>query len=809
MLAARTGAAQGWIGLAQSNYGGTNNLYVNPSSIADSRHRAYLNVVGGGLNFYNTYLQLDLPGPASQYYQGTREIRREYLNEQLTGGTKFASATAELRLPSLMISLGPRQGIAFTNRARSFAQLSNVSENLARLSRYGLGDAQRLGLANQLLEDNSFNLNAGAYHEFALSYARTLTANQEHFWKVGGTVKYLAGMGGGYLLNDGTQYQVYGRDSIQLQNRNLSYAVVDPKYYSQTGFGYGMLYGSQRLGRGFGFDLGATYEWRPEHDQYQYRMDGRDWTDNSRNKYRLRVGLALTDVGAISYNSSQYVQQGRLANNKTVQLGQLDTITIRKVSDISRTAQRLVGLSSQGTEFTSYLPTTIRLTADYRLVKHLFAGLMWTQNVLPASTIGQRSISSLALAPRIEFSHLEVAMPLILANNYQKFQVGAMVRFGPLFVGSDNLGGLLSLTTTTGADVYFGLGFALHKHRHHDKDGDQVSNKLDKCPKEKGTWEFKGCPDRDGDHVQDALDECPDVPGLPQFKGCPDTDKDGIPDKLDACSTVPGLAQFKGCPDTDKDGVQDSEDACPDVPGLPALKGCPDRDGDGVTDAVDQCPDLAGSPDHAGCPDTDQDGLYDHEDACPAVAGPLDNKGCPYLDQDGDGVLDKDDACPTVAGPLDNKGCPFGDLDGDGVLDKDDACPQTPGPASNKGCPVLLKEEVKVLNTAFANLEFETGKAIIKATSFSSLNELAQLLKNKPVFRLRLSGHTDNQGTPAKNLLLSKQRTLAVSRYLAQQGVPATQIKSEWFGQTKPKASNKTAAGRARNRRVEMKVMFD
>jgi len=782
LVGARGAAAQGWLGLANSNYAGTNNLYVNPSALADSRHKFYLNMVGADFNFYNTYLQLDLPAPARGFIDGSRELKREYLTEQLSGGTKFASITGELRLPSLMVSLGPRQGLAFTNRVRAFVQASNVSENLARLARYGLGQAGQLGLANRLLNDNSFNLGVGAYHEFALSYARTLTANQEHFWKVGGTVKYLVGLGGGYLLNGGTQYQVYNADSIQLQSRDLSYGFVTNTLYKQPGFRAGMLYGSQRPGQGLGLDLGATYEWRPDHDQYQYHMDGQDWTDNSRNKYRLRVGLALTDLGAISYNNSRYVQQAQLANTRTVQLGHLDTIRIRNTDQLRNTAQRLVGLRSQDTKFTSYLPTTLRLTADYRLVNRLFAGLLWTQNVLPASTVGQRSISSLALTPRIEFSHAEIAVPLILANNYRKFQLGAMVRLGPLVVGSDNLGGLLNLTGTTGADLYFGLNLALQKHKHKDKDGDQVSNKLEKCPKVKGTWEFRGCPDRDNDHVADAVDECPDVAGL---------------------------AQFKGCPDRDGDGVQDSEDACPDVPGLPALKGCPDRDGDGVTDADDQCPDVAGPAEHHGCPDTDRDGLYDQDDECPTVAGPTENKGCPYRDTDGDTVLDKDDACPAVAGPVANKGCPISDEDGDGVLDKDDACPKTPGPASNNGCPVLLKEEVKILNTAFANLEFETGKAVIKATSFPSLNELAQLLHDKPTFHLRLSGYTDNVGKPAQNLILSKQRTLAVSHYIAQQGVPATQIKSEWFGQAKPKASNKTPAGRARNRRVEMKVVFE
>ena len=810
---------QGWTGLAHSNYGGTNNLYINPANLADSRHKLYLNVVSGGVNFNNDYLQLDLPGPAREFIDGTREFKREYFTEQPGGGAKSGSLVGELRLPSLMLSLGPRQGVAFTNRVRAFGQVSDVSAPLARLAYNGFGDADALGIARQLGTDNSFTLSTGAYHEFALAYARALSAaNTTHFWKAGVGVKYLVGLGGGYLRNNGTEYEVVNDNTLELRNRDLAYGFTDYELYDAADFSIGQLYGSRRLGRGFGLDMGLSYEWRPEAGKYEYRMDGQDRTDHARNKYRLKLGLALTDLGAINYNNEQYVRSAGVKGSNTVRITKEDFDGIENFDAVGPTLRRLVGLSEEVQEFRSYLPATLRLTADYRLLNHLYAGLLWNQSLLPASAVGQRSLSSVALTPRIEFSHAEVAVPVILGNNYRTLQLGTMLRLGPLIVGSDNLGGLFGLTTTTGADLYLGLGLALHKRKLKDKDGDQVSNKLDKCPKVKGTWEFQGCPDKDGDHVQDAADECPDVAGLAQFKGCPDQDSDGIPDKLDKCPTEAGLPALQGCPDRDQDGITDSDDKCPDAAGLPALQGCPDRDGDGVTDAADQCPDAAGPADHAGCPDTDRDGLHDQDDQCPTTAGPADNNGCPYADQDGDQVPDKDDACPAAAGPVANKGCPEaavtapesdGDTDSDGVPDKTDACPQTPGPATSKGCPVLLKEEVKVLTTAFANLEFETGKAVIKVRSLASLNELAELLKSKPTFRLRLSGHTDNLGRPADNLLLSRQRTLAVKAYLVRQGTPAAHIRPEWFGPKKPKATNKTAAGRARNRRVEMKVVFD
>lgn len=491
LLAAQPVVAQGWLGLAQSNYGGTNNTYINPSAIADSRHRAYLNLGGAGANFYNTYLQLDLP---QRPWAKGFTFQREYLREQLTGDAKFGSASGELRLPSLMLAVGPRSAIALTNRVRAFVQFSNVSENLARLARYGLSDAEDLGLANRVLTDNSFTVDANSYHEFAFTYARTFTPTTTHFFKGGLTVKYLVGLGGGYVHNAGTDYQVYGRDSVQLRNPNVSYAYTGDDYYQQSGFGLGTLYGSQRLGRGYGADIGITYEWRPDYERYRYHMDGTNLPDDSRNKYRLRVGLALTDLGAVRYQHEQYVRQAALASDRTVQLGQVDTISFTNLATLTPTLERLVGLREQSRQFTSYLPATLRLTADYRLLNHLYAGLLWTQNLLPARTIGSRSSSSLALTPRLEFSHLEVAVPVILANNYRKLQVGAMLRVGPLILGSDNLGGLIGLKGTTGADVYFGLGLALHRHRRKDRDGDLVSNKYDKCPREKGTWAYRGCP---------------------------------------------------------------------------------------------------------------------------------------------------------------------------------------------------------------------------------------------------------------------------------------------------------------------------
>jgi outer membrane protein OmpA-like peptidoglycan-associated protein len=290
-----------------------------------------------------------------------------------------------------------------------------------------------------------------------------------------------------------------------------------------------------------------------------------------------------------------------------------------------------------------------------------------------------------------------------------------------------------------------------------------------------------------------------------------DTDKDGVPDKKDKCpDTPPGVVvDSKGCPvDTDGDGLADYLDKCPQQPGSAALGGCPDTDKDGVADINDKCPTVPGLAKFAGCPDTDGDGVEDSIDKCPNTpAGtPVDATGCP-LDSDGDKVPDNLDKCPnTPAGTaVDATGCPV-DRDGDGVQNDADRCPDTPGPASNNGCPEVKEETKKRLNFATRGIYFQTGKATIKPVSFPNLDEIVSIINEYPDYNLRLSGHTDAVGSDASNMILSQARVDAVKAYLVGKGVSENRLEAKGYGETRPIASNKTAVGRAQNRRVEMEL---
>jgi len=292
-----------------------------------------------------------------------------------------------------------------------------------------------------------------------------------------------------------------------------------------------------------------------------------------------------------------------------------------------------------------------------------------------------------------------------------------------------------------------------------------------------------------------------------------DTDKDGVPDKKDVCPETPFGVQVdaKGCPiDTDGDGVADHIDKCPQQPGSAELNGCPDTDKDGTADVDDKCPAVPGLPKFAGCPDTDGDGVEDSQDKCPntTTSTPVDASGCP-LDSDGDKVPDNLDKCPnTPKGTVvDSTGCPA-DSDNDGVLNNVDKCPNTAGPASNSGCPEIKEEAKKRLNFATRGIFFRTGKASLRPASYPMLNEIVSIINEYPDYNLRLGGHTDAVGSAASNLVLSQGRVDAVKAYLVSKGVAQERLEATGYGETKPIASNKTAAGRAKNRRVELELFL-
>lgn len=239
-------------------------------------------------------------------------------------------------------------------------------------------------------------------------------------------------------------------------------------------------------------------------------------------------------------------------------------------------------------------------------------------------------------------------------------------------------------------------------------------------------------------------------------------------------------------------------------------EGPKDRDGDGFEDGEDRCPDEPGvAPD--GCPvsDRDGDGIADGKDRCPDEAGP-EPSGCPVDDTDGDGIDDSKDHCPDVAG-LPPDGCPDEDPDKDGIKGKADKCPNEPETANgfedDDGCPDEVPDSVKRFTGVIEGIQFDTGKATIRPSSRTTLDQATAVLREHPSLRVAISGHTDTDGSRDLNMRLSAERAESVKAYLVIKGIDADRIETRGAGPDEPIADNATPAGKQKNRRIEFKLL--
>lgn len=743
--------AQEQLGWMNDNYAGVNSIDLQPANIVDSRFKFDMSLLHFNASVMNNYIgfkRWTIKGDDND----PRDFQERSLYERIDNTRDknvYLNIQSSLPIMNFMFNINKKNALAITTKSRTMFSLDNMSPELAKLAWESL---EFPPLWEQRLVNENLNINAMSWGEIGVTYGREIFTINDHYLKGSVRMKYLMGLVAGYLQSDRLEYEFKNDDTLSIYNSDVRYGLatnLNDEFYD--GFNFSIP-GKMT----FGYDLGFVYEWRRKADEkYRYDMDGQTnlWR-RDKNKYILKAGFSVLDIGRVRFDKS--VETGNF--NANILLWDISDFDVDGIDGFNDTLNFRFNRNADEGDFKMKLPTSISYQLDWNIWKPFYLNHTAFIGIKrDAKEARLRSITTYSLSPRIEHKWVGLAIPYSYQPDFQQHRIGAMLRLGPLVLGSDNILNFRGNDVIYGGDVYVALKMPIMFKKPKDRDGDKVSDRKDKCKNEPGTWETRGCP-------------------------VPDADGDGIPDKDDDCPNEKGLAEFNGCPDSDGDGIPDRED---------------------------ECPTLAGTKENRGCPDTDGDGLIDKEDECPTVAGPLENRGCPWPDRDGDGVLDKDDECPDTPGSVDNKGCPDPDTDGDGIPDRLDKCPKTPGVPENDGCPKLEEKEQQILNKAFDNLEFQSGTSTIKTTSFDELIALAGLLKTKPDAKLLISGHTDSVGKPESNMILSRNRANAVKTFLTKQGIPAARLVTEWFGQTQPIADNSTPDGRAKNRRVEMKLIYE
>ena len=674
---------------------------------------------------------------------------------------------------------------------------------------YGAENNRRYNLSN-------FAVESYVYGELAVGYMRKVSDQ----WTIGLKLKGLIGFAGIHSDIAKAEIQTPTGNKWKLSAAGDIYAMTP---YVKT-VGGNTTFGEFRdlikpQGIGGAVDLGATF--RP--------------TEN------LTISAAITDLGFINWNKRENISRVSVNGDyffdePTYKFNPDDpdplATMINEISDnIGKSVnfQKTQGINKSINQF---ITTTANFGIEYGILDNMvsFAGLSNTRinfgnKVMQEFTLGVNFRPTDWL--KTYFSHT------LLNDRCNTIGLGVSVQAGPVnfylagdyipfttiqlknasFVNNkefeDDVKNIPVPYHNSRFNIQTGLVYYFDKSSG-DKDRDGVRNNRDRCPDTDIKMLMAKCPDK---KRTEFVDE----------NGCTlDEDHDGVADCYDKCPNTPSgvTVDENGCPiDTDGDGVADYMDKCPDTPkGVEVdADGCPiDSDGDGVPDYLDKCPNTPRgvSVDVDGCPiDSDGDGVTDDKDKCPDTPNGIsvDENGCPQ-DSDGDGVPDYKDKCPNtpkeVRGLVDENGCPK-DTDGDGIPDYKDECPTIKGVKENKGCPAVKKDVLKVFKQALHGIQFDTGKSTIKSVSYGVLNMVVDIMKNNPDYNLVIAGHTDSQGNDDFNMTLSDKRAAAVRQYLIDKGVDDSRLQSIGYGETKPVATNKTAKGRAQNRRVEFTVVFE
>jgi outer membrane protein OmpA-like peptidoglycan-associated protein len=165
-------------------------------------------------------------------------------------------------------------------------------------------------------------------------------------------------------------------------------------------------------------------------------------------------------------------------------------------------------------------------------------------------------------------------------------------------------------------------------------------------------------------------------------------------------------------------------------------------------------------------------------------------------------------ACATAQKPASK---PVGDIDGDGIPDSKDECPDVAEEAGGDGdgCPDApqIVIESGMINVR-GKIVFDFASADLLPRNAKLLELLAKLLnENEQIKKVQIEGHTDARGDDAFNQDLSVQRAKNVAAALVQRGVKTERLTTKGLGRTQPLSTNDTEEGRARNRRVEFRVL--
>jgi hypothetical protein len=442
LFASLTLFSQNFPGFRSGNYTGVNGVFYNPANIADNRYRWDANLLSFNVNAGNSQATFKLK-TIETLFSG------DNVDSVLFGASgKESSGMAYMEFigPSVMFRAGMKNSFAITTRVRTIGNIRDIDGKLIQ-SIDDENDQTPITLNSSSKQKVIIN----GWSEIGGSFGRVLLNKGDHFLKAGITAKFLMGSTNSFVAIDNLKGTLDedGLGDTYLTGATGRVAIgVSGFDFDDSDAEASEIFKSQ--GKGVGFDIGLVYEYRP----------------NGSNNYKIKAGIALLDIGAITYKPKADQFGDYSVNIPAGVHWYPNDLNDKSISEIKEYFDASPYFTNNAVNLKSYkakLPTTLQANVDLNLHKGFYAELAGQINLVGKTNIYSAfSYNAVTLTPRYEGRHFGFYLP-INYNQLTNLNVGVSFRAGPFFIGSGSL--LTALfDKSKQADAHMGIRFgALQK----------------------------------------------------------------------------------------------------------------------------------------------------------------------------------------------------------------------------------------------------------------------------------------------------------------------------------------------------------
>ena len=453
LITIHTAYSQRYLGVSTGKWNTLNTLYMNPANLGGCNEKLGISMISFNMGVDNSLGTISSLGNIIKTLKSSdSNATQNIFTYANTSKFSMMLPAVEIRGPGILYRINSKHTLAITTRVRAMNEFNNFDKTL-----YQIVTTAKFAQQNtNTLTAQNFNWTLHLWSEMGLSYGGVVVNTDQIQVKVGATLRYLKGIG--YLGLKGNNLDVSyttGSDSFKANHTDIEFGSNAESLADgiSNGVSPSKIFGGNSGGKGFGADLGVIIGLLPEDDKNTTTTTTGNENTNDAQHYKLSLSAAITDIGAITYNTSYNVSV--TGNGYLTGKGLVDHI--KDYQDFRSYVKTQGFTADTGIKATKvYMPTALVIGGDYQAYGHIYVNATFIANLASQQQFGSRYYNQLTITPRFDSKLLTIGMPLtynMLTNN---MRMGLGFRISGLYFGSDDMMALFS-NHQYGFNFYFGM----------------------------------------------------------------------------------------------------------------------------------------------------------------------------------------------------------------------------------------------------------------------------------------------------------------------------------------------------------------